>query len=237
MSTKPPRPGQPVGPGAARPSSSSKVVWIVVIAVLAAVLAAVVIAVVAAGGGDDDGGSTGTTSASGAGPIVNGTVRVEGTDLPQSDDLTKDDPAVGQAFPTIVGQDVLTGEPLEINPGDGKAKVIIGIAHWCPHCQREVPEIQKWLDDNGMPEGVELYAISTAVAKDRGNWPPATWLAKEGWQVPTMADSIDNDAAAAAGVSAFPYFVAVDSNGEVVQRGSGELSMDAFAALIAKARG
>jgi hypothetical protein len=37
-----------------------------------------------------------------------------------------------------------------------------------------------------------------------------------------MADSDGSDAAIAYGLSGYPYFVVLDADGEVVQRGSGE---------------
>jgi hypothetical protein len=55
--------------------------------------------------------------------------------------------------------------------------------------------------------------------------------------VPTLADSDDKQAADAFGLSAFPFFVAVDASGEVVARTSGELTTEQFADLLDRARG
>jgi cytochrome c biogenesis protein CcmG/thiol:disulfide interchange protein DsbE len=214
-------------PTAAAPSRAPYLVAIVV----ALVAAAAIIAVVSSRGGDDDAAS----GDSPAGAIATGEVTVEGTPLPQVEDLG-DDPAVGRAFPALEGQDLFTGAPLAI-AADGSPKVVMFLAHWCPHCQAEVPRIVEWLQENGQPEGVELYGVSTGVAESRGNYPPAAWLSGEGWDVPTMADSADGAAAAAAGLSSYPFFVVVDADGNVVARDAGELEMSRFEELIELARG
>ena len=51
------------------------------------------------------------------------------------------------------------------------------LAHWCPHCNDEIPELIA-LDENGdIPENLAIVGISTAVAPDRDNYPPSEWLA------------------------------------------------------------
>lgn len=144
------------------------------------------------------------------------------------------DPAVGQTIPEVSGT-TLDGKPITIGP-DGKPKVIMFVAHWCPHCQREVPLIAAHLKETGMPDGVELVAVSTAVAEERGNYPPKAWLDREGWEIPTMADSADSSAAKTYGLPSFPYFLAVDADGKVVYRTTGEISVDQFDQLVDAAR-
>jgi len=51
-----------------------------------------------------------------------------------------------------------------------------------------------------------------------------------------MIDDAQNSAATALGTSGFPFFVAVDAQGKVVVRGSGELTMDQVSQLIESAR-
>ena len=64
--------------------------------------------------------------------------------LPQLVD-GEDDAAIGQTIPTVSGK-TLDGDAITIGP-DGGAKVIVFVAHWCPHCQAEVPEIVSHLKD------------------------------------------------------------------------------------------
>ena len=140
------------------------------------------------------------------------------------------DPAVGMIIPTIEGTD-LEGKPMTIT-ADGTAKIVMFVAHWCSHCQAEVPAIADHLKDTPMPDDVELVAVSTAVDEAAPNYPPVKWLKREGWKVPTMADSADAVAAGYYGLSGFPFFVVADADGKVVFRTSGEISMDQFDDLV-----
>ncbi|HET6949659.1 MAG TPA: TlpA disulfide reductase family protein [Acidimicrobiales bacterium] len=214
---------------------------IVVAAVVGAVVVvALIVAVVAGGGGDDDtatdgtatdGGATGQDAgdAAGSDAATTGTVEVSGTPLPALPD-SGDDPAVGQAFPTLTGVDQ-SGAPMTIT-ADGRPKMIVFVAHWCPHCQREVPVVQDWVDEGNLPDWVDLVSVSTAIDPTRPNFPPDAWLADEGWTAPVLVDA-DNAAAEAAGLPAYPYFVAIDPEGKVVTRASGELSTEALDAIVA----
>lgn len=139
---------------------------------------------------------------------------------------------VAEAAPTRSGE-TLDGDAITI--GDGPA-VVLFLAHWCPHCQREVPFIVDWLEANGEPEGVTLQAVTTSIDPARDNYPPDEWLARERWPIPTMVDD-DNSVAAAYGVTSFPYFVAIDGDGQIVARTSGELDQAALEAIIDHARG
>ena len=196
----------------------------------AAVVVIALIAIVASSGGD--GGGDGETAAPGG---ETRSVTVEGQVLPTAASDGQD-VAVGRGAPLVTGQS-FDGNPITIGPSVGAPQLVFVVAHWCPHCQKEVPVIVDWLRDGGRPAGVELRAISTAVSEDRPNYPPSTWLAEEGWTVPTIADDEEGSAARALGVSAYPFFVALDREGKVVARASGELSIDEIEQLLARARG
>ena len=141
-----------------------------------------------------------------------------------------DDPAIGRPIPEVDGA-AFDGTPVTIK-ADGKPKLIIFLAHWCPHCQREVPVVQAWLDANGMPAGVELISVVTAIDPNRPNYPPDAWLAREHWEVPVIVDA-DGQVATSYGLTAFPYWVAVGADGTVAQRLTGELTPEQLDALVA----
>jgi thiol-disulfide isomerase/thioredoxin len=112
--------------------------------------------------------------------------------------------------------------------------MLVFLAHWCPHCNREVPELNKWRDSGDVPEGLQVVAVTTAVSADREHYPPSTWIRDEmGWTWPVLADSPDNDAAIAFGVSGFPFSVILDTDGTVLGRSSGELGLDGIEAFVA----
>lgn len=175
-------------------------------------------------------GTAGTVVAQGRNETA--PVTVTGDALPQKSGSP--DAAVGMTAPTLSGVN-FAGQPITIGD-DAKPKVIMFLAHWCPHCQAEVPRIQNWLDENGMPADVSLYAVPTATTDTRPNYPPSDWLVSKNWTVPVLVDSADYEAASAYGLTAYPYFVVVGADGKVVERTSGELSMTDFARLIESAR-
>jgi thiol-disulfide isomerase/thioredoxin len=193
--------------------------FLAVAVVVAVVLVALVVAIAAGGDGDESASDAGDRAGDAA---TTGTVAVPGDPLPQFAN-SADDPAVGMMLPSLTGTDQ-TGAPLTIG-ADGRPTMIIFVAHWCPHCQREVPVVQHWVDDGRLPEAVDLASVSTAIDPNRPNYPPDAWLADEGWTAPVLVDS-DNAAAQAVGLSAYPFFVAVDGDGTVVLRTSGELTAD-----------
>ena len=155
--------------------------------------------------------------------------------LPDYDATADDDPAVGRQIPAVSGSG-LDGSAVAIGP-DGTAKVIVFVAHWCPHCRREVPRLVEHLADQPMPADVELLTVSTSVKPGAEGYPPAEWLADAGWTAPVLADDDLESVADAFGLSAFPFFVVVDADGTVVERASGELSTERFDALVEAAQG
>src|SRR5262245_52062159 len=130
------------------PRRRSRAPIVIVAGIAAVVLIALAVALATGGGG---GSSTDTTSgATGPDPATTGTVVASGTPLPQLTGSAHD-PAVGMTFPTLTGVDQ-SGRPMTISAKDGPMMVIF-MAHWCPHCQRENPLGQRWGDDGRPPDG------------------------------------------------------------------------------------
>jgi len=151
--------------------------------------------------------------------------------MPGQVNLTGPDsePSFGQVAPTINGTD-FDGNPVVIEP-DGSPKVIYFLAHWCPHCQREVPVVQNLIDAGRVPADLQIYAVSTAVDRGRGNFPVSTWLEEEGFTPTVVRDDESSSALAAFGNGGFPYAVYLDSEHRVLARSSGELGTEAIAQL------
>ncbi|MGD9755656.1 MAG: TlpA family protein disulfide reductase [Acidimicrobiia bacterium] len=232
-----------------RPRSS------LVLAVVSTVVVAIVAVVLLSRRGDDgDTSATSTTVAadpsttatapaitpSSLPPISNGgpeavtaPVTVSGAALPALP-ASGADPAVGRAMPTFTGARVTDSAPLAITD-DGRPKVIMFVAHWCEHCQKEVPRLTQYFAANGMPQTVDVYAVSTGVLPQQGNFPPAPWLKRENWPVPTLADDDKNAALTAAGLASFPGYVAVGADGTVKLRAAGELTTEQFETVLAAA--
>ncbi|MDH3680555.1 MAG: TlpA family protein disulfide reductase [Acidimicrobiia bacterium] len=141
------------------------------------------------------------------------------------------DPAAGTVAPTLAGTD-FGGTEVSIAP-DGRPKVVYFLAHWCPHCQEEVPVVQQLIDDGQVPDGLDLYAVSTAVDAGRSNYPPEGWLADEGFTPLTLRDDTASAAFRAYGGSGFPYVVYLDGDNRVLARSAGNLPADAILSLWA----
>ncbi len=175
-----------------------------------------------------------TSACSSEGETVTAEVTIEGEALPA---WTSDgeDAAVGQVAPEITGTD-MNGEPAAIK-ADGRAKAIYFIAHWCRHCQDEVPVVADLIEKGEQPAELDIYAISTDVRGNQGNFPPSEWLEKEGFQPPTISDNGDNDALASYGSGPFPYVVYLDADHKVVARSAGQLSPDEIVDMWTKTAG
>ena len=158
-------------------------------------------------------------------PLEKGEVRILGDPIPL-------DSEIGYLAPSFKAQLNEGSELVTVDPADGTVRLIGFFAHWCPHCQREVPRVSKWLEENTIPAEIEILAVSTAVREGTPNYPPSEWLTKERWPTDIFVDNQDNDLAAAYGLAGFPYWVLVDATGRVVHRSSGELTEEQFGYLI-----
>ena len=143
----------------------------------------------------------------------------------------------GEPLPEFAGQndlDIVAGLPapkfsapnenseiisLEKN---GNAKALLFLAHWCGYCQKELPIVQNLINTVGVPNGVEVIAVATAIDRGRENYPPQKWLADEGWSELQLYD-LEREIGAAYGLNAFPYWVFLDKDLNVVARQTGNI--------------
>jgi thiol-disulfide isomerase/thioredoxin len=192
----------------------------------AGALVALVIGVVIA----ISGGSDSRQPADGETPF--GPITVSGAALPALASTTED-PAVGQAAPKIDGT-TPTGAAATVG-GAGQPTMIVFLAHWCPHCQRELPLVVE-LMRSGDLDGVRMVAIATGTSADRPNYPPVPWLEREHWSGDTILDDEASSAAQAYGLSGYPFLVFLDADGKLVARASGELPAEDIVALADQIR-
>jgi thiol-disulfide isomerase/thioredoxin len=171
-------------------------------------------------------------------PLAVGTVQefsevtVTGDALPAFDSAANPDPAVGMTAPTLTGKS-FTGNVVTTE-STGTPTLTIFLAHWCPHCQREVPLLVEWEKSGKMPAGIDIVAVATGTDSANPNYPPSEWLARENFPAtwPVMADSADKVGGNAFGLAGYPYFVLVGGDGKVLWRASGEVPMDELTATI-----
>ena len=160
-------------------------------------------------------------------------ITVAGEALPAFDSVSSaTDAAIGMTAPVVSGKG-FTGTEITTD-GAGTPTLLVFLAHWCPHCQREVPLLVQWEKEGKTPTGIDVIAIATGTDPANPNYPPSEWLAREEFPAlwPVIADSNDKKAANAFGLSGYPYFVLVDAQGKVFKRLSGEIPMDELTAII-----
>ena len=166
-------------------------------------------------------------------PDAFGEVAVSGTSLPR---LAGDgDPMAGATAPEVRGFD-FAGNPVEIT-ADGRAKIVVFLAHWCPYCQQELPIVRDWYATAAIPDGVDVYSVATLTDVARSNYPPRTWLETQDWNLPVLVDDDLDSAAEAFGLNAVPFWVLINSDGTIAVRGAGggipAEALDNFAARLA----
>lgn len=179
------------------------------------------------------GGSSPVPSGATGSAATGGAPTISGTALPAFTGVSGD-AAVGMAAPAVQGTS-FEGTPVSI-AADGRPKVVLFLAHWCEHCQAEVPLVQDWIDGGGAPADVDIVSVATSIDPSYPNYPPEAWLAREGWTVPVIVDRTDA-VAQAYGLSAFPFWVFVDADGKVSGRLSGELPINDLETIISGLRG
>ena len=140
------------------------------------------------------------------------------------------DPAAGLPAPEVTGKDY-HGETVSIT-NDGRPKIIVFLAHWCSHCQAEVPRLTARLGTSTETDGVDWYGIATASNSTRANWSPAAWLTNERFPAPVIMDDLDSSVLDTYGITSFPGWAIVAADGTILARATGELPEDAVDALI-----
>ncbi len=155
-------------------------------------------------------------------------------DLPPFEE-TSNDLAVlaGMTLPTIEGPEYGSGTTVTYHPDDGIARVWLVWAHWCPHCQAELPELATWYRDNAaLYPDIELVTVSTAIDESRGN-PLLPYLEESAFPFPVIIDE-DGTQASHFGATVFPFWVITDPDGTVLVRLGGELDISQVDAIFAQ---
>ena len=159
-----------------------------------------------------------------------GAITIDGQALPSMSDSA--DAAVGQPAPTVISE--RAAGTVRLDPAaDTQPIVVAFLAHWCPHCQRELPLLVD-LARQGVFDGVHLVAVATSTDPNKPNFPPSAWLADEQWPGDILYDDQTSTAAAAYGLTGFPMIVFIGADGNVVSRISGEQPAEAIQAEVDK---
>jgi cytochrome c biogenesis protein CcmG, thiol:disulfide interchange protein DsbE len=163
-------------------------------------------------------------------------VGVTGDALPALGTVVDADPALGMAMPLVEGA-TFDGNAVTVGgPTDGPTLYVF-LAHWCPHCNDEIPELIELRNRGGLPDGMNVVAVSTAVDSSAPNYPPSEWIVDKQWpsEWPVMADSAESTSFVVNGGGGFPYLMVADAEGNVLVRASGTKSAEELATWISDA--
>ena len=145
-------------------------------------------------------------------------------------DSERPDQAIGMTLGVIEGLDAYSDEVTLFNPSDGTKRVWMIWAHWCPFCQQELPELSTWYPAVEDEYSTELVTISTSISPERGN-PLDAYLLEQQFPFPVLVDP-ESSLAIQTGVSAFPFWIVTDGDGEVLLRATGLLHIDQVVSLF-----
>jgi thiol-disulfide isomerase/thioredoxin len=152
-------------------------------------------------------------------------------------DGTAPDTALCEPAPVVAGYDY-DGNAVTIDPASDGPTMVVLLAHWCPHCNNEIPVLNEWRDSGEIPDGLNIVGVSTGVSSDAPNYPPDEWLVEKDWQWPVLVDDSPPDdespapAMGAYGGTSYPTMVLIDGDGLVRQRLSGEVPTEVLAPLV-----
>lgn len=226
------RRGQSVDGGEGGSAGITINIWVIILVVVALVTGGVIWA---ATSGDDESANTPSTDSNGS--QVDDTtvaipdsqpVTVTGESLIPYDVANSPDPSLGATAPLLSGLD-FQGDAITVDPANGPYMVVF-LAHWCPHCNAEVPRLLDWKGSGAVPAELNVLGVATAVSSSSVNYPPSEWFSNKGWSWPVLVDESQGNgeagkAAQAYGATGWPYFVIVGADGLVKARVSGEVSV------------
>jgi len=170
-------------------------------------------------------GSLDAAAAAGASSAGSASVQAADGSLPMFESSRNDAAVLAEmTLATITGPEYYSGSEVTYAPEDGKARVWMIWAHWCPYCQAELPEIESWWPENSARfPNVELVTISSAIDNSRSN-PLTPYLDTEQFSFPVVVDE-SGAISQKFGTSAFPFWVVTDGEGRVVLRIAGAIDI------------
>lgn len=191
-----------------------------------AIIVAAIVAVLATGGDDDtttatDGAVALAAGVPGAGASIGEQLDVEPTGEPLPPYAPVEvDPAVGLPAPVIVGQ-AFDGTELTLGAASDGPTMIVFLAHWCPHCNDEVPVLNELRDAGSFPAELNVVGVATGSRPDAPNWPPSEWAVEKDWTWPMLVDDELGTAMGYFGGTSYPFAVIVGADGTVLARKAG----------------
>jgi thiol-disulfide isomerase/thioredoxin len=180
-----------------------------------------------------DGQIQAAVSAAGASPAAIPTQPADGS-LPAFQDSANDPAVLGEmTLSEISAEEYYSAGNATFAPDDGKARVWMVWAHWCPYCQAELPDLSTWYPENAARfPNVELVTITSAIDDTQDN-PLIPYLDAEQFPFPVLVDE-SGQLSQKLGTTAFPFWVVTDAEGTVVLRVAGALGISSIDQIFAQ---
>ena len=134
-------------------------------------------------------------------PDAFGEVQIAGAPLPRLEGGA--DPAIGMTVPSLTGFD-FEGNAVSVT-NDGRAKIIVFVAHWCPVLPGRGPRRPGLVRHHRTAARRRRVLGVDAHRLHQGQLPAPYVVRQEAWNVPLIVDDALDSAANAFGLNAVPY--------------------------------
>ena len=157
-----------------------------------------------------------------------GSISTAGDQQPQGNE-----PQVASGFITdISGTEYYSGQEVSYTPADGKARVYMVWAHWCPYCQQDLDVLNTWYAANKASyPNTELVTVTTFMDETRGN-PLEPYLQQMQFPFPVLMDESQRLTFELGNSGSVPYWLFVGPDGAVLGNHSGALGEESIAQIF-----
>ncbi len=161
---------------------------------------------------------TGNVGKEKAAPV--GSIKVEPANPPHSPTAQKPGLWKGDLVPNFTGPSLIGGGTISWSNYEGKPVFLTVWAPWCPHCQKELPQLGQI--HKAYPD-VQIVTVVTGIG-DQPAPAPETMIKQDGLTggVPTVKDDAAHTLNNALGVAGYPTIYLVGPDGKVIDTWSGE---------------
>ncbi|MBT8213572.1 MAG: TlpA family protein disulfide reductase [Acidimicrobiia bacterium] len=132
----------------------------------------------------------------------------------------------------ISGTEFYSGQTVSYTPADGKARVYMVWAHWCPYCQQDLDTLNTWYAANkDSYPNTELVTVTTFMDDTRSN-PLEPYLQQMQFPFPVLMDESQRLTFDLGNSGSVPYWLFVGPDGEVLGNHSGALGEESIAQIF-----
>lgn len=152
----------------------------------------------------------------------------EGSDvefLPTDEGLAKGEMAPDFELTT------LAGDPVKLSDYQGKKVILNFWATWCPPCRAEMPDMQKYYEEQAEGEGVEILAVNLTTA-DKGMDAINAFMEEFGLTFPVPMDT-EGDIGELYQAASIPTSYMIDTEGRVQNKIVGPMNEEMMQDFIA----